>query len=70
MNQPSSGNFAHLWVAYCEKKQECEDLKERVAELERMTRTVPDGYVVVPGSVAELGWKKTQENTAGAYRNS
>ena len=26
--------FFQLWQAYCDKKSECEDLRERIAELE------------------------------------
>lgn len=61
--------FATLWLAYCEKKQECEDLKQRIAELEAMTRTVPDGHVVVLKKVADLGWKSIQEEVSDSYRN-
>lgn len=29
-----SDQFMQLWQAYCDKKSECEDLRERIAELE------------------------------------
>ena len=35
--QPSD-QFMQIWQAYCDKKSECEDLRERIAELEAIRK--------------------------------
>lgn len=58
--QPSD-QFLQLWQAYCDKKSECEDLHERISELEAEKARLIEAYVPCPSATEAYMYGITQE---------
>lgn len=59
--QPSD-RFMRLWQAYCDKKSECEDLRERIAELEAsQAQRVPLSDAQIEDAFIEAGGRKSSQ---------
>ena len=78
LEQIGMNSFAELWMSYCDKKSECEDLRDEIEQIKSPgAQPVPEGMVLVPieptpemlnAADEALGWPDEDIDTCEIYK--